>query len=231
MAEPKPKPTLLTLPSEIRERIWKYACDDSTAMLTWADGRSNRYLHDEECDCPYQARYDRSGMLLVCRQIYGETVIFFLQNTRLYCHEQLPLSRLRGMFTQKWRDNLFDLAIGFHGNAALTELLSGLPSLKVLRLHSQYKFFRASRYLLPGMSAVEVLHLIGKPTDIVKLVRQNLNIDLHCSTLLEVGLCILVEEPEPNPEYVSPSRTCQLPQGTDKLEACRIRQQVHDNHF
>lgn len=64
------KCTLLTLPLEIREKIWKYVCDDSVITLSWQDklvGENNR------CAIPF-----------VCRQIYIETVSLLEPIERFY---------------------------------------------------------------------------------------------------------------------------------------------------
>lgn len=175
------KPTLLTLPFEIRETIWKYACDDSVVRLWYF-----------RCYYPTpQVRIfvneNRQSILGVCRQIYAEARLLFMQSTQIRFRESIQTQQLFRISAPAWRQNITDLEVTTDKNAALMVLPKEFPRLKILRLCCPSTQAWGPVSTVREWAGLQILRRIQMEADVVELMRQCPNVSLTCSAVVFMG--------------------------------------------
>ena len=197
-----PAPTLLTLPLEIREIIWRYYCDDSSVMLN----HPREYWCPRTPNCPrLQVKRNRVEILLVCHQVYTESYKLFIQRTKACCSRNLLAACLLSVMTPQWCDNLTDLTIESFATEFLLKLCKIFPRLKVLRLWETGAYFDYQSTLpsLYRRSGDELLRSISTKSGLMSLSLQYPDLDFWFSNPLVLSDPDTSQPFKPSRRYVS----------------------------
>lgn len=207
MAEPEPKPTLLTLPLKIREKSWKYACDDSVLTVMRINPKCDCKWYRRSCPCTSRARNNRIKILLLCRQIYAEALEPFVRSTQTRCNSNITPRCILSKATSRRRENVTDLRLHRQNLESLIDLLFWLPNLKVLRLFEPLSptFGQLPQDIssLREMSGAKTLRIVTQLSDLMELKQKYPNIVLSWSRVMHFYYPWDENDKHPIPSYLS----------------------------